>query len=128
MRTLPQIAATPRSPRPITDAFNQQPGRWLPDSEAGLNMSDDAAAYQTRVCNAERGMGYYRNGVQFDGYERGTLIDAKHYPDGGSMSRSLARQSYWSGTRSLEQARDNCARHTGFRLSGAFQAKLPHAN
>jgi hypothetical protein len=104
MTSLEAVQAAPRSPRPISDAFNQQPGKWLPDFEAGLNMSDEAAAYQSRVCNADRGMGYYRNGVQYDGFERGTLLDAKYYPDGGSMSRSLARNSWWAGNRALEQA------------------------
>jgi hypothetical protein len=67
-------------------------------------MSDEAAAYQSRVCHADRGWGYYRNGVQYDGYNQGALIDAKYYPEGGSMTKSLARNSYWAGNRALEQA------------------------
>ncbi|MBI2839361.1 MAG: hypothetical protein HYX75_13680 [Acidobacteria bacterium] len=104
LRTLPEIAAAGRSPRPISDAVEQQPGQWLRDLEGGLNMPDEAAAYQSRVCHADQGWGYYRNGVQFDGYERGTLLDAKFYPDGSGMSRSLASNSYRAGNRALEQA------------------------
>jgi filamentous hemagglutinin len=41
-------------------------------------MSDRAAAYQTRVTGGvPKGMGYEVNGVKFDGFQDGTLLDAK---------------------------------------------------
>jgi hypothetical protein len=104
MRSLPAGQAVPRLSRPITEAFESQPGRWMPDFEGGLNMSEDAAAYQARVCKASSGWGYYVNGVQFDGYETNLLTDAKFYADGGRMSQALARQDYWAGTKMLNQA------------------------
>ena len=91
--------------RPITEAFEAQPGRWLSDFEGGTNMSEGAAAYQSRVCNAPEGKGYYVGGVQFDGYEGGKLLDAKYYPEGSSMTRSLERDNYFVGNKLLDQAR-----------------------
>lgn len=104
MRSLPAGQAVPRSSRPITEAFERQPGGWAPDFEGGLNMSEEAAEYQARVCKAPKGWGYYVNGVQFDGFDPNLLADAKFYPDGGGMARALERQEYWAGAKALNQA------------------------
>jgi hypothetical protein len=47
------------------------------------------------------GWGYRRNGFNFDGYDQGKLIDAKYYPEANSMTKTLARNSYWAGTHHL---------------------------
>jgi|SRR5580658_836989 hypothetical protein len=62
------------------------PGSALRDFSIN-NMSEAAAAYQTRAGGLPRGMGYYVNGpsgpVQFDGYLNGALIDTKYYESDG---------------------------------------------
>ena len=40
-------------------------------------MSDNSMAYQKQITGAEEGMVYEVNGVKFDGYKDGVLIDAK---------------------------------------------------
>jgi hypothetical protein len=40
-------------------------------------MSKEARAYQARVTGAEEGTAYTVNGVKFDGYVDGILVDAK---------------------------------------------------
>jgi hypothetical protein len=81
-------------------------GQWLRDFEGGRNMTDAAASYQSKSCNGRRGMGFHRNGIQFDGvnHNQPLLLEAKYYLDGGGMSRALARQSWWAGNKALEQA------------------------
>ncbi|WP_436845726.1 polymorphic toxin-type HINT domain-containing protein [Streptomyces shenzhenensis] len=50
------------------------PGTWGTVNEA---MSARAAAYQTRVTGVPNGLGYTVKGVKFDGFQAGTLLDAK---------------------------------------------------
>ncbi|HLB47457.1 MAG TPA: RHS repeat-associated core domain-containing protein [Anaerolineales bacterium] len=50
------------------------PGTWMQVNEA---MSARAAAYQTRITGRESGWAYRVNGVKFDGYNYGTLIETK---------------------------------------------------
>jgi hypothetical protein len=109
-------AATGGLKRPITEAFEAQPGRWMGDFEGGTNMSEAAAAYQSRVCHAAEGQGYYVKGVQFDGYEGGKLLDAKYYPDGSGMARSLDRNNYFVGNKLLDQARRQLAAAGGAKV------------
>jgi RHS repeat-associated protein len=49
-------------------------GRWV---QANESMSTRAAAYQARVTGSAAGQVYLLNGVKFDGFVGGTLIDAK---------------------------------------------------
>ena len=102
--------------RPITEAFEAQPGRWVDDFEGGANMSEAAAAYQARVCNAAKGKGYYVKGVQFDGYEGGKLLDAKYYPEGSGMARSLERDNYFVGNKLADQARRQLTAAAGTKV------------
>jgi Restriction endonuclease fold toxin 5 len=50
------------------------PGEWTPVKES---MSERAKEYQDRVTGAPAGMGYKVEGVKFDGYSDGKLLDAK---------------------------------------------------
>jgi len=50
------------------------PGQFVSVSES---MSARAAAYQTRAAGSNAGTAYVVNGVKFDGYASGVLIDAK---------------------------------------------------
>lgn len=92
------------SARPISEAFSKQPGKWLHDFEGGTNMSEAAAAYEARVCNKDPGIGYYVDGVQFDGFIDNVLIDAKYYTENSGSTRALLRNNYFIGMRSLAQA------------------------
>ncbi|MEN6309508.1 MAG: Tox-REase-5 domain-containing protein [Anaerohalosphaeraceae bacterium] len=50
------------------------PGNWVSVNE---NMSLRAAQYQSRITGQPTNMGYVVNGVKFDGYKNGILLDAK---------------------------------------------------
>jgi filamentous hemagglutinin len=50
------------------------PGTW---QEVNESMSDRARAYQERITGIRANVGHVVNGVKFDGYSGGTLIDAK---------------------------------------------------
>jgi len=91
--------------RPITEAFNRQPGRWLDDFQGGSNMSKQALEYEARACNKDPGKGYYKDNVQFDGYENSKLVDAKYYPKDSKMTKSLQGENYFVGNKLLDQAR-----------------------
>jgi hypothetical protein len=109
--TIPSVGPPRTAPRPITAAYRRQPGQWLPDFEAGLNMSEADAIYEARVCNKDRGIGYYVNGVQFDGVDLAekTLIDAKNYGAKRGTTRALLNNNYYVGMRLLEQAESQVA-------------------
>ena len=103
--TVGAAGRTKPSPRPVSEAFAKQPGRWLRDFEAGTKMSlEEALAYEARVCNKDPAIGYYVNGVQFDGIEREVLIDAKYYTEQSRTTRSLLRNNPFLGNRCLAQA------------------------
>jgi hypothetical protein len=104
--TIPSVGAPRTKPRPITAAYRRQPGRWMPDFEAGLNMSEADAAYEARVCSKDPGIGYYVNGVQFDGVDLAEkiLIDAKNYGAERGTTRALLNNNYHVGMKLLEQA------------------------
>jgi hypothetical protein len=77
---------------PMLLGTESTPGRILADFSVN-NMSESAAAYQTRAGGLPPGMGYYVNRpgtsvpVQFDGYQSGELIDAKYYLENGYFVR-----------------------------------------
>jgi hypothetical protein len=50
------------------------PGKW---KRANESMSPRAARYQHQITGAPSGRVYDVNGVKFDGYRNGTLLDAK---------------------------------------------------
>jgi len=50
------------------------PGTWTSVNES---MSAQSAAYQARITGADTGTAYVVNGVKFDGYQNGVLLDAK---------------------------------------------------
>ena len=102
--TISQGSAKQASARLISEAFSKQPGEWLHDFEGGTNMSEAAAAYEARVCNKDPGIGYYVDGVQFDGFIDNVLIDAKYYTENSGSTRALLRNNYFIGMRSLAQA------------------------
>ncbi len=90
--------------KPGKTALSKQPGEWHRDFEGGTNMSDSAAAYEARVCNKKPGMGYYVDGVQFDGFIDNVLIDAKYYTQNSGTTKALLKNNYFIGTRSIAQA------------------------
>jgi hypothetical protein len=102
--TIPAVGGAKPSPRPISEAFKKQPGRWLHDFEAGTNMSETEAAYEARVCNKDPGLGYYVNGVQFDGFQKEVLIDAKYYTSDSRMTKALLKNNAFLGNKLLAQA------------------------
>jgi hypothetical protein len=102
--TIPLASGTKPSPRPISEAFKKQPGRWLHDFEAGTNMSEEAGAYESRVCHKDRAMGYYVNGIQFDGIEKDVLLDAKYYVNDSGTTKALLKNNHFLGNKLLAQA------------------------
>ena len=50
------------------------PGQW---EQANESMSERAAQYQEQITGVPRGYVYRVNGVKFDGFQNGTLLDAK---------------------------------------------------
>ncbi len=102
VRTIPAASGAATAARglsrPISEAYERQPGRWELDFEGGTNMSEAAAEYQARVCGTDRYMNYRVNGVRFDGHDlQGNLLDAKHWLDHGRKARLLARPHTFSG-------------------------------
>lgn len=57
-----------------SNALSKGPGAFMSVSES---MSAQAAAYQARVAGTNAGSAYVVNGVKFDGFAKGVLIDAK---------------------------------------------------
>ncbi len=51
-----------------------EPGQWIPVNE---HMPARAAQYQTQITGREPGWAYVVDGVNFDGYLNGTLLEAK---------------------------------------------------
>jgi hypothetical protein len=119
--TTSAVEAAMRTAAPISDALaaEREMGRWLPDFEAGLNMSEADAAYQMRAGNAPgSGVGFYRGSVQYDGRELATrtLIEVKNWQDGGRMTGALARGEYWAGMRVLRQGMRQVGAAGGYRV------------
>ncbi|GAA5169058.1 hypothetical protein GCM10023321_64080 [Pseudonocardia eucalypti] len=95
------------------------PGRWVPDWEAGANMRPEDAWYQLTAAGTPPGWGYRVNGVQFENFIDGRLIDTKNWSYWGSVGRSMRGLS--SSEIALEkvaQAREQLlvARNAGVRL------------
>lgn len=80
------------------------PGQWRETFEGGSNMSEDAAAYENSACGTPRGMGYYVDEVQFEGFRNGKLLDGKFWRAGGSMSRLMRYRPDLAQTKILDQA------------------------
>jgi hypothetical protein len=58
----------------VSDYVSNAPGTWKNVNES---MSAQSAAYQARVTGSNPGTAYTVNGVKFDGYQNGVLLDAK---------------------------------------------------
>lgn len=103
-----------------------KPGAWQDDFSVN-NMSKDAAAYQSRVTGAKPGKGYYVNDVQFDGFDKGKLIDAKYFTNDGRFMRDTWYQfnKAWS---ILDDAKRQLKAAGGmpieWRVAGKEPAKL----
>jgi hypothetical protein len=54
--------------------FDGGPGKWVKIKRGG---SEDSQAYQEKATGVTRGNEYEVNGVKFDGYDNGTLVEAK---------------------------------------------------
>lgn len=65
------------------------PGQWRPTFEGGSNMSEEAAAFENSSCGTPRGMGYYVDNVQFEGFRNGKLLDAKLWKANGFMGKAM---------------------------------------
>lgn len=59
---------------PQQGATDGGPGQWVKND---IGASEATKAYQERATGVARGNEYEVNGVKFDGYDNGTLIDAK---------------------------------------------------
>ena len=80
------------------------PGQWRETFEGGTNMSEDAAAYESSSCGTPRGMGYYVDEVQFEGYRNGKLLDAKFWKASGRMGRFMRYRPDLAATKISNQA------------------------
>ena len=86
----------PRTPR--------GPGKWLPTFEGGSNMPAAAARYELTSCGTPAGMGYFVEGVQFEGFAGRTLLDAKFWEPGGYMAKGLRGGWLKVGWKVVDQA------------------------
>jgi len=82
------------------------PGQWRETFEGGSNMSEEAAAYESSACGTPKGMGYYVDEVQFEGFRNGKLLDAKFWRSGGRLSRLMRYRPDLAETKILNQATD----------------------
>jgi hypothetical protein len=80
------------------------PGQWRSTFEGGSNMSDAAARYELTSCGTPPGMGYFVDGVQFEGFASRTLLDAKFWRSGGHMAKALKSGRMWAGWKVVNQA------------------------
>jgi hypothetical protein len=74
------------------------PGVWTAENES---MSSRARDYQERVTGASRNTVYEVNGVKFDGYQGGTLIDAKGPGYDRFLESNGAFKPWFSGANGL---------------------------
>ncbi|ALJ21610.1 hypothetical protein [Microbacterium sp. No. 7] len=95
--------ATKTQVRPASRA-ERGPGRWEPTGQGGTNMKADAEAYELSSCGTPRGMGYYVDGVQFEGFKGGKLLDAKHWTRGGRMDNFIREVPWSAGEKIRKQA------------------------
>jgi hypothetical protein len=58
-------------------------------------MNEAAEAYELSSCGTPRGMGYYVEGVQFEGFKNGFLLDGKNWTVTGRMGRAMANNERW---------------------------------
>ncbi|MDF0546501.1 hypothetical protein PX699_29515 [Sphingobium sp. H39-3-25] len=91
-------------PTRVPTSGRSGPGRWQATFEAGSNMSEAAERYELTSCGTPPGMGYYVEGVQFEGFANGRLLDAKFWHSGGTIGRAVIRQSFWAGWKVINQA------------------------
>ncbi|MGW1199545.1 polymorphic toxin-type HINT domain-containing protein [Streptomyces sp. NPDC002536] len=73
------------------------PGNWGTVNEA---MSERAAEYQAKVTGVPNGFGYKVNGVKFDGFRDGVLLDAKG-PGYATFTKDGRFRSWYNGADSL---------------------------
>ncbi|HTB15615.1 MAG TPA: DUF4157 domain-containing protein [Bryobacteraceae bacterium] len=90
--------------RPVSEAMEAQPGRWMHDFEGGANMSAEDLAYEFHACKKSAPMSYVVENVRFDGFDEGALLDAKNYKLGGRQYKLLERNDYFTGQRLLTDA------------------------
>lgn len=97
-----KLAASPPFRGPVPGRLG--PGRWQPTFEAGSNMSEAAERYELTSCGTPRGMGYYVDGVQFEGFANGRLLDAKFWQAGGYIGRGIRNGWLRVGWKITDQA------------------------
>jgi RHS repeat-associated protein len=81
---------------PIFGGAPAGPGKW---SAVNETMSARAAAYQAQI-GGRPGQAYTVNGVKFDNYEGGVLVDAKG-PGYAKFTKDGEFRSWWSGQQKL---------------------------
>jgi len=77
---------------------NNGPGEWENVNES---MSDRASQYQSQITGRAPGSVYRVNGVKFDGYQDGTLIDAKGPGYAKFLRPDGTFQRWWGGSGDL---------------------------
>ncbi len=91
-------AVPPQPPPPPNNSHG--PGNWEPANEA---MSDRARAYQQQI-TGRSGQVYRVNGVKFDGYRNGTLLDAKGPGYANFFENGLPKPWFKAGAQELVAA------------------------
>lgn len=85
-------------PSPQGASGAKELGAWEKTNEA---MSDASRNYQKFVTGAEDGMVYKVNGVKFDGFKDGVLMEAKGYYSNFVNKGTGEFQSWFNGKESL---------------------------
>ncbi|MDV8022205.1 Tox-REase-5 domain-containing protein [Rhodococcus sp. IEGM 1330] len=84
----------------IPDVFRSEdgPGQYEPRNH---NMSERAAEYQEQVTGSPRGIEYVVEGVAFDGFKDGVLIDAKGLGYEGHIDENGNWKPYFTGDKAM---------------------------
>jgi hypothetical protein len=89
-------------------------GRWVSVNE---HMSASARAYQSQITGMPPGLSYEVNGVKFDGFRDGVLLDAKDQYRRFVDSQTGDWESWWRGREELiKRARSQVAAANGIPI------------
>lgn len=94
-------------------------GKWVTTTET---MSDAAAAYQTLITGRAANQSYLLNGVKFDGFKGGVLVDAKSGYQSFVNKKTGVFHDWFNGANSLvDQARRQLGAANGTNIQWYFQ-------
>jgi hypothetical protein len=102
-------------------------GKWITTSES---MSDAAKSYQSLITGKPANSSYLLNGVKFDGYNNGILIDTKSKgyrnfinPNSGEF-QDWFKNSSTGGKGLVEQGRRQVAASGGAKIQWYFEDQV----